>query len=348
LLNISQSSEQGYLTLAAGIAGSLIVYLFTKDKKFLATAALAISFLGGVLVFLGIFNKGPIADQIYKSSLQARGFYWEAGFKMIAENPFVGVGMDGFGDWYLRSRSQETANFNAGIYSDTAHNIPIDIGSGGGIPLLAIYVGLIALTFVSIVRVIRRNNEFDVFFTSIVGAWFAYQAQSLISINQLGLGVWGWTLTGLIIGYELNTRGESNKAISGTSRKAKSKTEQISALAVLATFVFGGIGIASAVPPYSAAGKFYKALQSGDAQKIQSAAYLEPRDRSRFLYVARILVDNKLDEQALAILRDASKIYPDTFLLWQIWASVPSAPANEIAKAKAEMKRLDPFNPDLK
>jgi hypothetical protein len=146
----------------------------------------------------------------------------------------------------------------------------------------------------------------------------------------------------------LNTRDKVDQATSGTSQKVKGKTEQISALAVVATFLFGGIGIAAAVPPYSAAGKFYKALQSGDAEVIQPAAYLKPYDRTRFFYVARILIDNKLDERALSVLRDATKIYPDSFALWQIWASVPTAPANEIAKAKAEMKRLDPFNPEWK
>ena len=348
LFNISKSSEQGYLTLAAGFAASLIVYLFATGKKVYGVGVLLLAVIGGLLVFLGIFNKGPIADLIYKSSLQARGFYWQAALKMMAGHPFAGVGMDGFGDWYLRSRTQEIADFNAGISADTAHNIPLDIGSGGGVPLLLIYLALILLTLVSIIRVVKRSNGFDLIFTSIVGAWVAYQAQSLISINQLGLGVWGWTLTGLIIGFELNTRDKVDQATSGTSQKVKGKTEQISALAVVATFLFGGIGIAAAVPPYSAAGKFYKALQSGDAEVIQPAAYLKPYDRTRFFYVARILIDNKLDERALSVLRDATKIYPDSFALWQIWASVPTAPANEIAKAKAEMKRLDPFNPEWK
>jgi O-antigen ligase len=348
LLNISRSSEQGYLTLAAGMSASIIVYLFATGKKTLGTGALTISLLGVFLIFLGVFNKGPSAELIYKSSLQARSFYWQAALKMISEHPLTGVGMDGFGDWYLRSRTQEVANFNAGISADTAHNIPLDIGSGGGIPLLLVYLGFVSLALISIVRLVKRSEGFDLIFTSIVGAWFAYQAQSLISINQLGLGVWGWTLTGLIIGYELNTRDKEKSEISEGVKKGRVKREQISALAVVSTFVFGGLGIAAAVPPYAAAGKFYKALQTGDAEVIQPAAYLEPHERSRFLYVARILVDNKLDERALVVLRDASKIYPDSFALWQIWASVPTASPSEVSKAKAEMKRLDPFNPDLK
>jgi O-antigen ligase len=348
LFNISQSSEQGYLTLAAGFAASLIVYLFATGKKVFCAGVFSLALIGALFVFLGIFNKGPIADLIYKSSLQARGFYWQVALKMITEHPITGVGMDGFGDWYLRSRTQEIADFNAGLSPDTAHNIPLDIGSGGGTPLLLIYLGLTLLALVSIARLVKRSNGFDLIFTSIVGAWVAYQAQSLISINQLGLGVWGWTLTGLIIGYELNSRNEFDQARSGTSRKVKSKTEQISALAVVSTFLFGGIGIAAAVPPYSAAGKFYTALQSVDAEVIQPAAYLKPYDRSRFLFVAQILVDNKLDNRAIQVLSDASLIYPDSFDLWRIWSIIPTATPDQIAKAKFEMKRLDPFNRDLK
>jgi O-antigen ligase len=347
LLNISLSSEQGYLTLAAGVAAALIIYLWSTGKKVLGASVLVLSLIGSFLVFLGIFNKGPIADLIYKSSLQVRGFYWQAALKMIADNPFVGVGIDGFGDWYLRSRTQEIANINVGISADTAHNIPLDIGSGGGIPLLAIYLGLVFLALNSVIRVVKRGNGFDLVYTSIVAAWFAFQAQSLISINQLGLGVWGWTLTGLIIGYELNTREKQVPPSIGAQKRSVKKREQISALAVISTFVFGGIGLAAAIPPYSAAGKFYTALQSGDAEVIQPSAYLKPYDRSRFIYVAQILADNKLDDRARTVLRDASKIYPDSISIWRIWASIPSAPASEIVKAKSEMKRLDPFNPGL-
>jgi hypothetical protein len=65
------------------------------------------------------------------------------------------------------------------------------------------------------------------------------------------------------------------------------------------------------------------------------------------LYTAQILADNKLENQAIAVLVDAAEIYPDSFELWQRWSQIPSATPEQIAKAKSEMKRLDPFNPDL-
>jgi hypothetical protein len=266
---------------------------------------------------------------------------------MMVDHPLFGVGMDGFGDWYRRSRTQEIADFNVGITADTAHNIPLDIGSGGGIPLLLIYLALVSLALISIIKILKRTTNLDLVFTSVTAAWFAYQAQSLISINQLGIGVWGWSLTGLLIGYELHTRSPEKDSSSKAQRKVMKK-QQVSALAVVTSFIFGGLGLAAAIQPYSAAGKFYKALESRDAQIIQPAAYLQPNDRIRYLYVAKIMVDNKLDDRAIKVLRDATRIYPDSFDLWQMWSTVPTATPNQIARAKTEMRRLDPFNTGIK
>ena len=346
--NIYLSSEQGYLNFLAGFLAAVLVYLFSKKKMILAWIGLALSVLGGFLVLTGILNSGPLADLLYKSSLQARGFYWRAAINMMVDRPFFGVGLDGFGVWYRRSRTQSAAEFNADVVSDTAHNIPLDIGSGGGIPLLIFYLLILGLALNAIVKVIKRSQDFDPIFASIVAGWVAYQAQSLISINQLGLGVWGWSFTGLLIGYELNTRDKSSNTQTQLSGKVSKMKEKIPASALLFAVAAAAIGASVSLPPYLAANKYYKALQSGDATLLQQSAYLKPYDRTRFLYTAQILADNKLENQAIAVLLDATKIYPDSFELWQRWSQIPSATSEQITKAKSEMKRLDPFNPALK
>ena len=348
IYNITLSSQQGYLNFVAGITAATIVYFFQSRKLILAWVTVAGSSIFTVLIGAGILNLGPLAEVIYKSSLQARGFYWRAALKMIIDHPLFGVGMDSYGEWYRRSRPANYSSTNFSSVSDTAHSIPLDIGSNGGLPLFITYLAIIALVALSILRVIRRSSEFDVVFTTIVAAWVAYQAQSLISINQIGLGVWGWSLSGLIIGYELNTRKEDSFAEKRSGRLAKLPAQKISALAVVITFITTSAGIAIALPPYLAANKFYKALQSGDVNIIQPAAYLRPYDHFRFLYVAQILKQNQLEVQAIKVLSDASKIYPDSFEIWRIWSSIALASPSDIAHAKAEMKRLDPFNPDLK
>jgi len=342
IYNVSVSSQQGYLNLLAGFAAAAIVFLFQKEYQVFGWGALGLFIIGIFLVLLGIMDKGPLAETIYKSSLQARAYYWRGAINLLIDYPFFGIGMDGFGDRYRRSWPGVSGR------TDTAHNIPLDIGASGGIPLLLLYLIIVALAFYAILKVVMRKREFDVYFAAIVAAWVAYQAQSLISINQLGLGVWGWSLTGLLIGYEINTRDSLLVGSQRDIRKGKSVNEKLSAGALVLTFVTSGIGLAIALPPYLAANKFYKALQSGDANLIQPAAYLKPYDRSRFLYVAQILNENKLEIEAIKVLRDASKIYPDSFEVWQQWSVIPSASTTDVANAKAEMKRLDPFNPDLK
>jgi O-antigen ligase len=347
IYNVSASSLQGYLNFAIGISAATTIYLLKSRKPILGWIALTGTIFALMILLLGILNVGPLSDLIYKSSLLVRRFYWQAAANMMLANPLFGVGMDGYGDAYLRSRTKEIASYNSGIYSDTAHNIPLDIGSNGGFPLLIAYLGIIIFVLISIVRIMKRKTEFDVVFTTIVAAWVAYQAQSLISINQLGLGVWGWSLSGLIIGYELNTRADKKEGNTRTVHRVKASSQKISALAVITTFIATGLGIASALPPYVAANKFYAALKSGDAEIIQPAAYLKPYDRARFTYVAQILQDNKLESRAIAVLRDATKIYPDSIEVWRRWSSIPTATPADIAQAKAEIKRLDPFNPDL-
>ena len=346
-------AQQGYLNFVAGVGTVVVLWLFMTQRKVLSAVVAGLGVIGGGLVFLGLINAGPLASYLYKASLQARGFYWRAGVKMLIDHPFFGVGMDGFGDWYRRSRSLEDTLQSPGLVSNTAHNVFIDIASNGGFPLIGIYLAIVGLVITSIVRVVQRSEGFDVYFVAIVGAWVAYQAQSFVSINQLGLAIWGWILSGLIIGYEINTRtveiSESKEVHhKNRGRSAKILAQPLSSAAVVSLFAGVLIGASIALPPYVAATQYYKALQSGNTTVIESAAYLKPFEKMRFIQVATGLRENKLEERAIVVIRDAAVKYPDSFEIWSVWASIASAAPADIANAKAQMKRLDPHNPDLK
>lgn len=344
---ISFSSQQGYISFIAGFAAAVIMYLFKKQRVALGWAIFGVFGTATIVFGLGLYNKGPLAEIVYQSSVQARTFFWRAAIQMMMEHPFNGVGMDGFGDWYRRSRTEEIAKFNSGIVSTAAHSIPLDVGSNGGVPLFVLYVSILGLAVLSIIRLLVRKSEFDPMFAALVAAWVAYEVQTLISINQLGLGVWGWLLTGFIIGYEINTREPAPFENKVAGKKSESISSNLPGGALLVVLMMSGIGFAIALPLYLSAAKFFNAVQSGDVRIIQSAAYLQPYDRSRFLYVASIFTQNDLEFRAIKILRDASEIYPDSFEIWQQWSTIDSASPADIAHAKAEMKRLDPHNPNL-
>ncbi len=340
-------SQQGFLVLLIGSAVSLGVFVNQRSKT-LGYSYLGLAVVGFVGVLLGTLNKGPLASLLYKDSVTYRGDYWRAGWKMTVENPIFGVGLDSYGDWYRRSRTIEaTLRRGPDVTSNAAHNVFLDISSYGGFPLVLIYLALMVLAAVSAIKVIKRSEGFNAGFVGLVAGWVAFQAQSIISINQIGLALWGWVLSGLIIGYEINTRG-GEVAVEKKTGKSATKPVQTSASTSLAMFVGLIIGVLVGMPPYLASAKYKGALETSNPTVIQEAAYIWPLDPSRMIQVAGTLNENKLEAQGLEVAVDAAESFPDNYAVWAILYSMNSASEEQKAQALAQMKRLDPLNPTLK
>ena len=230
LITIYQSnSQQGFLNFAAGLGIGLSIYLFVQRKIFFASITLGLFCLSGLATVAGIFNLGPFSGFIYQSSVSVRQGYWSAAGSMLSNNPFFGVGMDNFLNLYRRFRSEETTLKNPGVVSDSAHSVILDIGAGSGFITLIAYIALILLVCRAIIKVVRRSKVLEIEFMALSAAWFAYQVQSLISINQIALATWGWILSGILIGYEIRTANDL-EAISEGNRTVLTKLSSNSGL----------------------------------------------------------------------------------------------------------------------
>jgi O-antigen ligase len=341
------ASQQGFLVLLIGSTISLGVFVNHKSRA-LGYSYLGLGTVGFVAVLVGTLNKGPLASLLYKDSVTYRGDYWRAGWKMTVDNPVFGVGLDSYGNWYRRSRTIEaTLRRGPEITSNAAHNVFLDISAYGGFPLLLVYLALMVLVVISAVKVLRRSQGFNAGFVGLVGGWVAFQAQSIISINQIGLALWGWVLSGLIIGYEINTR-DGDEVVEKKTGKSATKPVQTSAVTPVAIFVGLIIGVLVGMPPYLASAKYKSAIETGNPQVIQNAAYIWPTDPSRMIQVAMTLNDNKLEDQGLQVAQDAVERFPDNFAVWSTLNSMNKASVEQKAEALAQMKRLDPLNPNLK
>jgi O-antigen ligase len=356
LFNIYKSkSQQGYLVFLAGVVvvGYLYVRGNSKFKK-ISLVYLVASVVGFMAVLLDILQKSPWSSILYKESVTFRGDFWRAGWKMTLDNPVFGVGLDGYRDHYRASRDLVTAlRPGSDAMTDSAHNVFLDISSGGGFPLLIMYLFLVGLTIFSAIKVIRRSSGFDVGFAAVLGAWVAYLAQSVISINQLGLAVWGWIISGLIIGYEINTRTQETPSVVkpavGKGRNVKSVAkEAVSAKTYVSMAVGGIIGLLVGLPPFIASAQFKTALETADAVKIEESAFIWPDEAMKYGQVGLILQANKLDAQAQRVVNAGLLKFPDEFGLWSLAAKLSTATPEQIAEATAQMKRLDPNNPDVK
>ena len=342
------NSQQGFLVLALGIGVVVGLYVLQLNRS-LGIAYGLLSVVGFFAVLIGTLNKGPLASILYKDSVTYRGDYWRAGWNMTVDNPIFGVGMDSYGDWYRRSRTIEaTLRRGPDTTSNAAHNVYLDISSYGGFPLLIIYVALMVLVVVSAKKVLKRSTGFNPVFVGVFAGWVAFQAQSIISINQIGLAMWGWVLSGLIIGYEINTRNAVVIEQSTKKGRFAGKPTQSSAGSVVALFVAFVLGVLVGMPPYVASARYKSALETSNPTIIQQAAYIWPVDYSRMIQVAMTLNENKLEAQGLEVALDAIEKFPNNYLVWANLDAMKSATAEQRAQAQKEMKRLDPLNPNLK
>ena len=348
LFNVYSSSAQGFFVWFLGVSFGGLLYLLMERKYLMFWGMFCSSIIGFTLLILGFFNNGPFASYIFNLSVQVRGYYWAAGLKMMLDNPAFGVGLDGYGDWYLRSRSYSAFSYDSKLKSDTAHNLIVDIGASGGFPLLFLYLIIILITVVCIFKHVKDAQKVEWSYIVLCSIWFGYQMQSLISINQLGLGVWGWIFTGLIIGYpkvDLQTIVSNKK-----SNLSKLPNDKLSGLGipVLSAVVMFIAGLMITLPQYSASTAYYRALQTASVEGINEGAYIKPFERYRFLYSAAILSENGFDAESESILRFASNLYPNSLDLWRLYSENPEADQVQIETAKEQMQRLDPLNPEWK
>ena len=350
----ASDSQQGFIVLAGGVGIVSLIWLKSSKLSRLAIPLTLASVAGVFIAILGMLNKGPFASILYKPSVTYRGDYWRAGWEMTLENPFSGVGLDSYGDWYRRTRTIDaTLRRGPEITSNAAHNVLLDFSSNGGFPLLFIYLLLIGLVIRSIIRLVKRSSSFNAPLAGLIAMWFAYQAQSIISLNQLGLAVWGWIISGALIGFEINTR-DVNKNQTDTPQKKKQKTasqivaSKVQPKTLVSMFGFLIVGMLVGLPPLVASTQYLTALKSQDAVKVEKAAYIWPQDPARMGQIAEAFASSKLNSNELKVLLDGTKKFPDDFLMWNLLAQLPEATPEQKAEAKAQMKRLDPYNPDLK
>jgi O-antigen ligase len=341
------ASQQGFLVLVLGIGVVVGLYVIQMSKK-LGVAYGVLSVIGFFVVLFGTLNKGPLA-LLYKESVTFRGDYWSAGWKITVDYPIFGVGLDGYGDWYRRGRTlAATVRRGPDVTSNAAHNVFLDFSSSGGILLVAIYATLMVVVVISAIKVLRRSTGFNPAFAGLVAGWVSFQAQSIISINQIGLALWGWVFSGLVIGYEINTRDTVVTPTVVNKGRGVSKPAQASAASVVAVFVAFLVGVLVALPPYLAETKYKSAMASGNAEMVEDAAYLWPLDPVRMLQTAGLLYNSNLTAQAVAIVVDATKEFPEYYGTWGTLYQLAEATPEQKAEALVQMKRLDPLNPNLK
>ncbi len=350
-LMIKVDSTQGFLVFISG--AMFISILRIKGTNKFKRMTIPLFFVGLftlVILILDILQKVPWSPVLYKDTVSVRGDFWRAASKIIFDHPWFGVGFDGFRNWYPRYRDLKSLEHGeAESMTDAAHNVFLDFALNGGLPLFGAYMFLVSFTVYSIIRIFKRSSEYNFATVGVISSWVGYQVQSFISINHLGLAVWGWLFSGIIIGYEILTRqplltsaippetGLRNAKVN--QRKRKAKTEK-----ALAPSLIGGlVGAAISFPIFAVNVSTASALQSGNPVALIEASLQWPQDGLRMSIASDYVTLMGYPRDAYELARKAAEFDPEFSVPWKYLATFPKISEEEKRKINMKLDELDPL-----
>ncbi len=266
------NARQGLLAYALGVGIFLIIWIWMKNKRlgFLATALGMIVFIISVL---GMLQIGPLEKYLYKPSVSIRGYYWRAGIEMLINRPFFGVGIDSYGSYFKEFREVNyPLTYGFQITSTNAHNTFIQFFATGGVFLGLTYLvlnGFILRQAVYGLKSFTGNSRLQL--SAIFSAWVAFHAQSLISIDNIGISIWGWVLGGAIIGL---THSE-NVLINGSEEFPQLKRNAINLGKVATSGCATALAIVLVIMLYRGESNSYNGTETVNLQDPTSRTYFK-------------------------------------------------------------------------
>lgn len=351
---VDSSAIQGRVVAAGGLALVLFSWLRYKVNKLALGLYSTVVVALGAFAVLGALQIGPLTQFIYKTSVSLRGQYWLAGWNAGESHPFTGVGMDSLGDWYRRVRDPQAIILpGANTVVNAAHNVFMDMFAFGGWPLFATYTAIVVFSGYALIRSYLRLKSFDGTFTALAVAWIGYQVQSIISINQIGLAIWGWLLGGALIAYERVTRTQYQEDLEPINQNEKSihkRVKSSDSQVLLVSSISALVSLIIALPPFVSDTKWKSAMNAQSLPQIEEsmqAGYFNPLNANRFITNIRLLEESKLGELARKYTLEAIEWNPEVYDFWRILYFISMATPQDRELALAKMKELDPHNPDV-
>jgi hypothetical protein len=346
-LIVKSDSIQGLFVFATG--GSILFAYLVKNSRyrivfFPYALSMIVSFF---LVVAGLLQKGPLSF-LYQPSVSFRGDYWRAGWKMFQEHLFFGLGHSSYGDYYMSYRDITSLSGIGGRGSDTfsnsAHNVFVDIASNGGLLLLVPYCALIAISFYYFFKSLSKKSPMSESVSLFGALWLAYLLQSTISVQFATLAFWGWVCLGLFLRNSLELNQSAQTAATKISIKSQNSSlmpgRKINSVVTVPILL---LGVLIGFLPLRAGMAQKSAYESQKLDSVISSAYVEVLDGDRMNQIALLLAKNNEIPQALKILSRAKEVSPRNHDTWLLISKL-SDPESEQSKAAFETYlKLSPY-----
>ena len=347
------------------VGGSFLVFSFwlsTNNKTILKKIGIifwSLTLIMGIFTVSALLRFGPLKTMFSDDvrSLTDRYYQWLAAVEMIKDKPFFGVGMDAFGDWHRRYNSPEGFNrivLGGGAPVDNPHNLFLHLGATGGLTLLIGYLTLTGFILYRCLLSLKRSP--DPFLAGcLFSIWLAFQAQSIISIDQIGLSCWAWAVAGCIVSLSYLSSTKDNENISQLTKNNDKRPVKLILVTLvicqlpsiyMVPILINHIDLGNRVNALRITAEQVKVKQNTDLLLKSSLRNKEPYFRAN---IVRLMAQfNQLDAaRDLAI--DSTRRFPSDYESWNTLARFYEATGQKSLAIEARRKsiELDPMNLDL-
>jgi hypothetical protein len=353
-------SIQGIGVFLAGLT-----LLITYEIKFRLNALKAIAFFLtttalGLIAVLGSAGIGPLSA-LRQDTVMFRIDYWRTAINILFANPWNGVGFDSYGDFYREYRNLEAVTRTGPQrVTNTAHNIFLDVSVNAGFVAGLLFFVIMCLTGISVFRSFKHDSP-NLDFQALSSMWLGFVVFCLISINQIGVGVWGFIFMGAINGLTLKNRIRTedpprNYKLSKRKLKGSEKTEREESkltgepslfervLTLGVSIIFAIAMFAVAFLPNLADARYSGAIKNRDlnaASKVIGNLGIQDYHTENLIMG---LGEQGRVKEALTLAFALSKTNPQSWQAWVQIVSNPNATLEQKKLAAENLLRLDPNN----
>jgi O-antigen ligase len=354
---VKTDSVQGLIVFLAGTYVTTLLFLYKQPKIFFKALTALLTTLGLVIAyfgFRGLAGNGPLGSLLYQNTNVFRADYMGAAWRTFMNHFFFGVGFDGFDGWYRTDRGFISA-YRTGTARTTnsAHNVILDVANNGGVLLVASYLALLFAALLISVRRIHKN-PFDAKFLGLFGAWIAYVLQSTISINQIGVSIWGWVTTGILLGSakwdeETDTDVRSAGAtlqkaqIKKIKNHAKKSNQMLPAGIAIRAIAIASLGTVLGFIPLKADADFQQARKQANLNEMMAASKNIGATAFHLSMTLDSALKSNYPDQAKEISDELILRFPREFYGWQVRLQIQGLTQSERDLAVSKLTEIDPF-----
>jgi hypothetical protein len=309
-----------------------------------------------------MFKVGPLAAVFAKGTFELRSKgYWPIAADIGMGNPFFGIGTEQFINYFPKVFTPELKERFGQISSDNAHNYILHFFAEGGLVVFLPYLGyLLMFSIIIFSNCLKSNSENRFLLFTLMGIWIAYLGQSMVSIDNMGISIWIWILSGLIVGLKLN-QSSTDKIEIATKKKKLSFMQQSPIRAKSKKVrlpIYVGIAVTLALIPLASLDNKVWNLENSlrtdsgvlvtkdDLYSLSSRGKLWPLDPTLLSRSSSILLSYGLKKEGFELMNKVTSLNQDSPSIWNLRAAATESILNRqlAAPIRARELQLDPWN----